>query len=170
MTKMEYEGVTFENEDFSDNDLSGILFIECTFKGCNLSNAILRKTTFREVSFSDCKMLGLHFEDCTPFFVPPVFNHCQLNLSTFTECKLPGISFRNCILEEVDFTSADLSGANFDGCDLQKAVFEHTDLSKADLRHAFHYLIDPTRNKVKKARFSLEGTPGLLAYFGVVID
>ncbi|WP_431217529.1 hypothetical protein ACQ86N_21315 [Puia sp. P3] len=37
------------------------------FSNCNLSLAQLQKTTFRDIQFKDCKMLGLHFEDCNEF-------------------------------------------------------------------------------------------------------
>jgi hypothetical protein len=35
---------------------------------------------------------------------------------------------------------------------------------------AINYAVDPTRNKVKKARFSLPEVVGLLQAFGVVVD
>ena len=117
-----------------------------------------------------CKMIGLHFDDCAPFFSAPVFENCQLSLSSFLECKLQGVVFSKCILDEADFTGADLTSANFEGSSLAKTVFENTNLSKADLRDAVHYQIDPNKNKLRKARFSLEGCQGLLVYFGVIID
>lgn len=170
LTDTEYENCRFVNLDLGGADLSGKVFMECRFEGCNLSNAKLHKTAFREVTFSACKMVGLHFEDCLPFFTPPEFLNCQLNLSTFVQCKLPGMKMTNCILEEADLSMADLSGADLSGSDLFKAVFDHTDLRKADLRTSIRYSIDPTANKLKNARFSLGGTPGLLAYFGIIID
>jgi uncharacterized protein YjbI with pentapeptide repeats len=70
----------------------------------------------------------------------------------------------------VDFTGAHLAGAIFEKSDLHRAVFSGTHLEKADFRSALHYSIDPTRNKVRKARFSLDGAIGLLDQFNVVID
>ena len=64
-----------------------------------------------------------------------------------------------CIWEEADLSQADLSGADLSGSDLNKAVFDHSDLRRADLRTAIRYAIDPTANKLKNARFSIQGTP-----------
>ena len=57
--KGEYETCAFNNCDFSGTDLSEIQFIECSFLSCNLSLAKLNKTVFRDIRFTDCKMLGL---------------------------------------------------------------------------------------------------------------
>ena len=78
--------------------------------------------------------------------------------------------FKNSSLHEVDFTDADLSDAVFDNCDLSRAVFENTNLEKADFRSAYNYSIDPERNRVKKAKFSLQGAVGLLDKYDIHID
>jgi uncharacterized protein YjbI with pentapeptide repeats len=70
----------------------------------------------------------------------------------------------------VDFTGADLTEALFDSCDLQDAVFEQTMLEGADLSAAFHFQIDPSRNKVRKMKVTESGLYGLVACFGVVVD
>lgn len=79
-------------------------------------------------------------------------------------------NFSNCTLRETDFTEADLTGAVFDRCDLAGSVFDHTLLEKADLRTAINFTIDPDRNRIAKARFSLEGLPGLLNRFDIIIE
>ena len=73
-------------------------------------------------------------------------------------------------MREVDFTDADLSGASLDKTDLQLALFENTNLEKADLRTAYNYSINPEINKIKKAKFSLDGLPGLLGKYDIVIQ
>jgi uncharacterized protein YjbI with pentapeptide repeats len=73
-------------------------------------------------------------------------------------------------LQETDFTLCDISLCVFDECDFSGAVFENTILEKADLRTAFHYSIDPEINKVKKAKFSMAGLPGLLSKYGIHIE
>jgi len=99
-----------------------------------------------------------------------VFENCLLNLSSFYKLKLKGTKFKNCNLQEVDFTETDLTNAVFDNCDLDRAIFERTILEKADFRTAFHYSIDPTVNRIKKARFSSNGLAGLLDNFNIVIE
>ena len=78
--------------------------------------------------------------------------------------------FSKCRLTEADFSCCDLTGAVFEGCDLGGAVFDETILEQADLRTAYHFIIDPDRNRLKKARFSLQGLPGLLNASGIEIE
>ena len=70
---------------------------------------------------------------------------------------------------EVDFSQADLSGAEFQGSDLSGVVFDRTNLEKTDFREAQNYRLDPETNRVKGARFDLEGLPGLLGRYGIKI-
>jgi hypothetical protein len=43
-------------------------------------------------------------------------------------------------------------------------------LEKADFRDAINYRIDPGINKMKKAKFSRDGLPGLLTRFDIIIE
>lgn len=166
----EYENCSFVQCDFSNADLSRIVFTTCTFEACNLSMAKIVHTAFREVKFKDSKLLGLHFDECNAFLFSVSFDHCILNLSSFFRVKLRKASFCNSSLVEVDFTEADLNSAVFDNCDLSGALFDRTILEKADLRAAYHYSINPETNKIKKAKFSLNGIPGLLGKYDIVIE
>lgn len=132
--------------------------------------AVLTQTSFKEVVFKNCKLLGLHFDHCNPFLLSFSFEDCQLNLASFYRLKLIKTSIKNCSMKEVDFTGADFSNSTFHNCDFAQATFEGTSLEKADLRSSFHYSIDPERNKIKKAKFSLAGLGGLLDKYGIVID
>ena len=58
----------------------------------------------------------------------------------------------------------------FDNCDLDRTIFEATILEKADFRTAYHYSIDPTVNRIKKARFSRIGLEGLLDKYNLEIE
>jgi len=170
LPKGEYEKCVFMNCDLSNTDISGNLFLECEFTGCNLSLAKLTKTGFRDVTFKDCKMLGLQFGNCNEFSLSFSFDTCVLDHSSFYKLRLKKINFRNSKLEEVDFAECDLSGAVFDNCDMRGAAFDNTTLEKADLRTAHHYSIDPETNHIKKAKFSLHGIPGLLDKYDIEID
>ncbi len=98
------------------------------------------------------------------------FTECQLNLSSFYNLKLKNIRFKKCNLQEVDFVQADLTNALFSDCDLRNAIFENTILEKADFRSAVNYALDPEKNRLKKAKFSLQGTPGLLQKYNIDIE
>ncbi len=170
LPKGEYEYCNFQQCNFSQTDLSGIRFLECTFTGCNLSLAKLLHTAMRDLTFKDCKMLGLRFDECDAFGFSVSFNSCQLNHSSFYERKLKKMVFKECQLMEVDFTGSDLSAAIFSQCNLNRAVFSNTILEKADLRTALHYSIDPENNRIKKAKFSLHGVAGLLDKYDIEIE
>ena len=83
LPKGEYENCVFRHCELSGAGLGGILFVECIFSGCNLSMADLKATVFRDVQFKDCKMLGLHFEDCDTFGRQFSFEGCTLNHVSF---------------------------------------------------------------------------------------
>jgi uncharacterized protein YjbI with pentapeptide repeats len=168
--KGEYEHCTFNGCDFSNTDLSHITFSECTFNGCNLSLAKLTNTGMRNITFTDCKLLGLHFEDCSDFLFAVHFDKCILNLSSFFKQKMKKTNFKSCSLHEVDFTEADCTLAVFDHCDFTGAKFEMTNLEKADLSTSFNYSIDPENNRIKKAKFSMEGIAGLLDKYDIEIE
>lgn len=165
-----YENCTFEHCNFYEANLSDYQFAECIFTGCNLSLAKLFGTAFRDVTFTDCKMLGLHFEQGNAFGLSFHFERCALNHSSFYQLKLKKTSFIQCQLQEVDFTETDLTEAVLADCDLLRATFDHTILEKADLRTAFHYSLHPETNRIRKARFSLPGLPGLLDRYDIDIE
>lgn len=162
LAQADYDGCIFNNCNLYETELSGCMFIDCQFNGCNLSLAKLDKTGLRNVSFKDCKMLGLRFDTCLEFAIEFSFNNCQLDHSSFYQKKIRKTVFKHCRLHEVDFTGADLTAAVFDLCDLTRANFDNTILEKADFRTAYNYCIDPEANKLKKAQFSLNGVRGLL--------
>jgi len=170
LNKGDYELCTFSNCSFSSADLIDINFMECEFLHCDFSMAKIRNTAFKEVIFKGCKLLGLRFESCNPFLLSMNFEDCQLNLSSFFEVTLTDTHFNSCQLIEVDFTSANLSNSVFSHCELSGAIFENTNSEKVDFRTAKHFNIDPNINKIKKAKFSVEGLVGLLQKYDIEIQ
>lgn len=166
----EYDNCTFTGCDFNGADINGIVFTQCKFEGCNLSNAKTRGTAFKEVVFIDCKLLGVQFSACEQFLFAAGFQGCYMQLASFYKMKLKGTRFISCPLGEADFTDADLTSASFKECDLRNAIFENTILEKADLRTATNFAIDPEGNRIKKAKFSKEGLPGLLHKYNIDIE
>jgi uncharacterized protein YjbI with pentapeptide repeats len=75
----------------------------------------------------------------------------------------------NLKLYEADFTECDLSGSVFENCDLMRATFDNSILERTDFRTSFNYSIDPEKNRIRKARFSLTGIPGLLNKYNIEI-
>lgn len=170
LSKAEYEYCVFTNMDFSHQDLSGFSFIDCIFDSCNFSLTKINKTIFRDAQFKNCKMLGLLFDTCNPFSLSFSFEECQLNHSSFYKTKINKTVFRNSQLQETDFSEANLTGAVFDNCDLALATFNQTILEKVDFRTAYNYSIAPETNRIKKAKFSITGLPGLLETYDIKIE
>jgi len=170
LPKGEYENCKFSNCNFANSTVSECIFSTCEFKNCNLSLVNLNKTALRYVAFIDCKLTGLQFQTCNDFLFAVRFENCIINLASFYNLKIKKTTFKNSRLHEVDFAEADLSSSIFDGCDLSRAIFDNTDLSASDFRTAFNYSIDPERNKIKKAKFSLSGVMGLLEKYEILIE
>jgi len=97
------------------------------------------------------------------------FTDCLLDYTQFYALKLKKMQFINCSMVAVDFMGSDLTEALFDHCNLRRAVFIDTNLQKADFYTSYDFIIDPDKNKVKKAIFSTEGLRGLVAKYDLVI-
>lgn len=166
----EYESCTFINCVFTSSDLSGIVFSECYFENSDLSMANIYQTSFKNVKFHDCKLLGLHFNKCDKFLLSITFENCSVNFSSFYQVPLKKGIFKNCKLEEVDFSESNLTQALFDNCDLKRAVFHKTILQAADLRSSYNFSINPETNTIKKAKFSTQNIAGLLDTYNIVIE
>jgi uncharacterized protein YjbI with pentapeptide repeats len=135
-----------------------------------MSMANLNQTAFSNVAFKDCKMLGLRFDYCSKFGLSFSFENCTLNHSSFYQVKIKKTLFKNTSLQEVDFTESDMTEAILDSCDLDRSTFYATVLEKADLRTSFNYLIDPEINRIRRAKFSLQGAITLLHKYNIEID
>jgi fluoroquinolone resistance protein len=170
LAKGEYENCSFKNCNFADNDLSNFKFTDCEFIGCNLSLAKLHKTSLQDIKFKDCKMLGLRFDICADFNLSFSFDNCILDHASFYKTKIKKTFFKNSQLREADFTECDLTSSLFDNCDLTSATFDHTTIEKADFRTSYNYSIDPEKNRIKNAKFSLHGVSGLLDKYDIEIE
>jgi uncharacterized protein YjbI with pentapeptide repeats len=132
--------------------------------------ASVKKASFREVVFRECKLLGLRFDECDKLLLSFTFEQCILNFSSFFKLNIKKTVFKSCTLHEVDFSEADMTNATLDECDLARATFDQTNLEGTDLRTAYNFSIDPQSNRLKKARFSKEGLTGLLDKHHIIIE
>lgn len=169
LDKATYENCTFISCDFSTKNLSEFVFSECTFLESNLSNCKILETAFRTVSFKNSKLLGLRWDQCRTLGLQFTFENCQLNHSVFYQLKIPKTKFTNCNLSDIDFAETNLSACQFDNCDFQNAIFEDTNLEYADLSSAVNFNINPTQNRIKKAKFSMQNVKGLLKNFEIIL-
>ena len=170
LEKGEYESCHFTDCAFTGENFSHFVFLDCTFERCDLSSIKVENTSFKDIKYVHCKMLGIPFEHANPFLFQIEIKGCQLNLSSFYQVNLKNTNFNGCSLKEVDFTESNLSDVKMINCDLSQAIFDRTNLQKADFYSSYNFQIDPTNNSVKGARFSKEGALGLLTSFDVLIS
>lgn len=168
--KGEYDSCHFIDCIFTGENISHFIFVECTFNQCDLSTIKVENTSFKDVKFVHCKMLGIQFEHANPFLFQIEISECQLNLSSFYQVNLKSTIFNSCSLKEVDFTESNLSEVKLTNCDLSNAIFNQTNLQKTDFYSSYNFQIDPTNNNLKGAKFSKEGALGLLTGFSIKIN
>jgi fluoroquinolone resistance protein len=165
-----YENCKFISCDLSYADMAEMVFIDCVFEGCNLSLVKVTNAGLQNISFKHCKLSGLDFSKGKDFLFELHFESCILDNAIFYKKKNKSAKFTDCSLVETDFTEADLTDCTFANCNLNRAFFNRTQLKNADFRTSYNYTIDPDNNNLKKARFSVQGLPGLLSKYDIRIE
>lgn len=164
-----YESCQFISCNFEGAKFSSYKFIDCIFDMCNLSLILQEDMMIQDCQFKNCKILGFQFGQANTFNLSFSFTNCVLDHSSFHGVKIKKTIFKDCLLREVDFERSDCSQAIFDNCDLQSAIFYQTTLEQTDFRTAYNYMLDPEYNKIKGAKFTLAGIPGLLQKYKIKI-
>ncbi|MFA6437874.1 MAG: pentapeptide repeat-containing protein [Bacteriovoracaceae bacterium] len=166
----EFHHCIFTGCDLSNANLSGRSFIECEFFGSNFALANVSGASFRSVTFKECKLSGVRFDQCNAFLFTVRFEGCILDRASLYRLKAKKTQFIKCSLKETDLSECDLSGSEFDLCNLERTIFDRTNLERADFRTAYNYSIDPEKNRITKAKFSSAGVAGLLDKYDIVIE
>ena len=166
---VDFESCVLRSCVLSKASLARCRFLDCTFESCDLGLVKVPNTRLRGVKFKNCKLIGVNWSPLSAA-VSVSFEKCQLNYSNFAGLDLRLTEFIGCSAREADFSDCDLSEAVFTGTDLLGARFAGTNLGKSDFRGATNYQIDPTANKVRKAKFSLPEAVSLLRGLDIVID
>lgn len=173
LTGSTFADCTFGGCYFMEVVWSDCRFTGCTFRACDLSLAQLPGTGFSATRFEDCRLLGIDWTRAAwPRAIsgPPIgFWGSVISHSTFIGLSLPRLQLKDCTALDVDFREADLSQADFGGTDLAQSLFGGTNLTRADLSQARNYQIDPGRNSLKQARFSLPEALSLLYSLDIVL-
>lgn len=166
LTSSEFFDCVFKDCSFAESVFHKCRFVDCTFQKCDLGLVQMPECSFSGTVFEHSKCIGINWAQAdwpTPGLGKPIrFKACAISHSTFIGLNLIGIQIVDSIALDVDFREADLSQADFSGTDLSESLFNQTNLSKADLSRARNYLIDPAKNELKGARFSLPEAMSLL--------
>ncbi|MCC6181590.1 MAG: pentapeptide repeat-containing protein [Bacteroidia bacterium] len=148
------EYTNYEFENCTITDISNIGFSQCTFTSCNLSNCKLHASKLQNVTFRNCKLIGVNFYQAKDFAFEIHLENCLTDYASFDSKKLNSSTFKHCKMHEVNFSNADLSKCRFLNCDVQESVFNHTNLSGLDLTSMQNFLIDPEINITKYAKIN----------------
>ena len=186
----------FKNIEIPSESIEGSSFTDCIFYDCNLSDGTLRyctiencqlincdlsliklpQTHFRQTSFKHCRMMGINWsqadwESHSLLVKKRVeFEECMLDHSLFIGLDLSETVFLNCKARKMDFEGTNLERADFSGTDLEGTRFVNCNLSGANFTTAVNYVIDASRNKLHKTRFSLPEAISLLHSLDIILE
>jgi fluoroquinolone resistance protein len=162
----QFEDCYFTDCNFSNTKFTNCKFYQCKFHNCNLSLLDVSSCTFFDTTFEACKAIGINWTKAAwpniKLSSPIHFTRCTLNDSSFFGLSLKEIIITECTAHEVDFREAYCSAADFSHTDFAGSLFNNTNLTKANFIEALNYRINPTFNKIKKAKFSLPEAISLL--------
>jgi uncharacterized protein YjbI with pentapeptide repeats len=165
-----FEKCIFTNCDFSNSSLAHNIFIDCKFIGCNMAMTKLHRAQVKDVSFKDCKLIGVNFNESNDFLFCVSFENCIMDYVSFFGKKIIKTLFSCCSLKESNFSNADLTSSIFKECNLERAIFNDTQLKNTDFTTAYNFSIDPEVNFIKKAKFSKNSLEGLLTKYDITIE
>jgi fluoroquinolone resistance protein len=166
----EFYNSTFNNCDFGKQNFNHYEFTDCSFTNCDFSMANFDHLRLSNVKFINCKLLGVDFSKCTKFGFAVHFESSILNYCLFSKSNLKKTVFKKCTIKETVFTESELKSASFEECDLMDSTFEKCNLEECDFRTARNYSINPSDNKIKKAKFSYPAVLGLLNQYHISIE
>jgi fluoroquinolone resistance protein len=164
-----FDGCTFRGFIMPSFDLSTKSFEQCTFIECDLSLCIVEKTSLKKVSFDNCRLMGIKFEQTNPMLFSVRMETCIADYSSFSTLNMTKSTFAKTSLKEVDFTEAELEGLTFEECDLQSAVFDHCNLSRCDFSKAHNLSFLLESNRLSKTKINQETAAQILARYGIEI-
>jgi uncharacterized protein YjbI with pentapeptide repeats len=134
-----------------------------------MSNVNLNNASLKNVTFKDCKLLGVNFSECKDFLFYIKLDNCNADYCSFANKKMSKTCFYHCSLKDTNFTNTILNNSLFEHCNLANALFNKTNLKEANMETAFNFIIDPELNEIKKCKFSINGLLGLLAKYDIVV-
>ncbi|PKN24067.1 MAG: pentapeptide repeat-containing protein [Deltaproteobacteria bacterium HGW-Deltaproteobacteria-22] len=165
-----FEDCTFTSCRFDDRPQAGVSFISTEFRRCELVLTKLAGVTLNGVLFADCKLVGVHFSECNKFGFAPAFEGCLIDQSVFQKHTWKKGRFVKSLIRSCDFMECGLREAVFDESTFENTRFSQCDLVRADFRTAAGYTIDPSGNRISKARFSLPEAQSFLVFLGIRLD
>ena len=137
-------GVPERPINFSNANLRGARFTECSMNGSNFSNADLEGAYLTDAALARCNFEGANLKNSSSYnsgFYNANLKNADLSNSQFQSSYLKSADLREANLSGANFTrafmaEADFRGANLAGADLTEANLWGADLTGADLTGA----------------------------------
>lgn len=179
LEKIELQNKTFENcyfdkINFSEAKIIACKFVDCEFEFCNLTAAQINQSSFSEVIFDECKLIGINWIQAKwpsiQLTSPIKFYRSNISHSSFYELDLTEIVIEECKAQQVDFREGDFSDGVFTLTDFEGSLFMHSKLHAADFIDAINYSINPLENDIRKAKFSMPDAINLLHSFEIELQ
>lgn len=156
----------FRQCDFTETLFRCCKFNECEFVDCNLSLVKPPESSFKDVRFIKCKMLGINWTSANWPSIKMLnslsFEDCILNDCSFFGLYLAEVKMIECRIHEADFTEADCTEADFKLSDFLYSTFHNTNLMGADFTDSVNYNINIFHNNIRHAKFILPEAVSLL--------
>ena len=130
----ELRDATFQFLLFPDINLSEIDIIDCTFTGCNLSNAQFYAANFTNVNFSSSNLINANFTRAK--FKNTTINNTLLYNSCFQEADFESVRFVNSYLQKACLEGSNLLDVNFKKANLSQASFSYAKINKTNFEKA----------------------------------
>lgn len=170
--KMFY-GCTFKGCVLREVQFVACRFRDCRFEQCDLSLMHVESSSFADVHFTQCQVIGVNWADAEwPKFTLPKalnFHESAISYSTFFGINLQQCSIIGCVAKDVDFSEADLTRAICTHTDFAESRFLHTNLTEANFNDAKNYAVNANANVLKKTKFSLPEAMSLLYSLDIVL-
>ncbi len=160
----------FKNCNFSYANFQSSLFEDCFFLNCNFSLTKMLKAQIRGVVFDSCKIIGVDFTKCDTLIMEFSIEESTIKNCIFSDLCLRKTKLYKSDLIECDFVNTDLSETNLFESNFSGSLFHNTNLMGANLINCANYNIDPLKNNIKKAKFSLPEALSLLNFFEITIQ
>lgn len=166
----EFHGLELERCVLAGLSARKARFYDCTFVGCDFSNATLLEAYFSRSRFVDCKLEGAQlaqaqFKSCT-------LSGCQCRYVNLGEATLEGVTLVDCDLSEAFLSALRLRRrTRLTRCDLMRADLFRTPLKGLDLTtcNIAGIAVGERRDELRGAIISAEQAVDVAALLGLRI-
>jgi uncharacterized protein YjbI with pentapeptide repeats len=169
LTQAEFTGCIFDHCLLSGVQLKRASLTDCTFKGCDLSNAKAHGTWWVGCSLRSCRLDGIELVEA--LLRGCSFDGCSAIYANLGKAILERTSIVDSRCKEAFVQEARLKRVTFDAVDLTRADFFRTSLKGVDLSGCTIDGISVSEDfhELKGAKVSPEQAVGLAMLLGVTI-